>query len=536
MIGALPELRIFNVEIARHRLAHRPLRELCAALYGCRGTLGDFASSDDWRRFARPVWAFHNIATAAPLPLSHSALLAVAQRPAIEEAAQRLRHIEANAHQVAERILALLYECLSSDDNPLGEALANLVSASTSGAVFVPYDDQTVLSAVRNSDCCPTSCQLLSPNQEKERREHFRRGESVIVLGKLASIESAHLRAPRADIHLDVLLYEWVGDKTARELASPLLSELAGEWAAPKGNEALRFSETTVTNRGTGNDADSSPGAPDVKLAETRPFTLPSPDLLELLAAHRTPQGDPATPVLAISVVLAGEGQRLMILAEPDEPVTILRHVRAELSATEIRAADLVAGDFLVDRTGTSDHNLIEQIADELLAQDRDSLLTLQKRWKDLLIGQVARLGIPEVTKRIAEHCEGWRPGPERIVEWTRSDTIGPQQKQAFRAACRFLGISEGGAKEHWRAMRAIQSARIAAGKELSQRALDHIIDQSRKQNLHLDAPTVITFADRTSTVYPVRFLVPRLRLVPRSALGVVFRPATDEGVTSWHE
>lgn len=539
----IPELRAFDVQIVRHKLRHPALRQFCACLYACRNKLGDFAASEDWRRFARPLWSFHRFATAVPLPLSSAALLSAAARATIEEETQRLRRIDASAHETAAQLSELLLACTRSDIDPFGDALRAVLEVRTRCAILVPYDDESVLSALEAAVTIPPSFRLLLPNQAREHADCMREGFSLIVAGKLGNVHPAHLRAPRADISVDVLLYEWASDTTAQALAGPVLGDLAaGGASAPQ--------YTRITEVSGGFSTPAGPATEDhtddrSELVETRPFVLPELDLLELLPAGHSGSDESTEPVLAISLVLQGnEREQLAVLVEPDEPLTILRFSKGGLSPTEVRAADVVSGDLLVDRVGTADHKLIEQMADDMLAREghREQLMALQRLWKELLTNQVKAAGIAEVARAIAERCEGWRPGRDRIAEWMRPDTIGPQQKQAFRAACRFLEISEIGAKEHWRAMRAIQNARIAAGKDLSQRMLERIVEECRRGSIKLEEPTAIAFGELTSTVYPVKHLRPGLRTVPRSALGFLFQidpttlgQAMDEE-TSWRE
>lgn len=521
----IPDLRAFDVRVRRRFAAHQVLRDFCTTLYSCRSELDDTASSDDWRRFIRPIWRFHNLAVAVPLPLNHHALLSVETAQEIEREAGRVRNRIPGVRALVDRVCDSLSACRRSCIDPLGDLLRLALESSSTQAVLVPYDDDHVLSAIREAGAIPHAASLLSQRQQREHRDRLRRGLPMVVLGKLANIDPVLLRAPLGDCTLDVLLYAWAGDKRASEIAGPLLSELLPGTSRAPGFACFGDDDRPAQGASSVGSHQGAELQEDAVL-EDRPFVLPHIDLLGMARASQPDSEEQSETTRAVVLVLADEGlRRAATMLELDDPVLVLRCSREGWSPVEVRAGDVLKGDLYVEKADPADHDVIERMARESLSRDGhlERLQALQHQWKNLLAERLKREGIAEVTRAVSAHCDGWQPGEDRIFEWIRSDTIGPQQKQAFRAVCRFLAISDVQAKEHWRAMRAIHNARIAAGKDLSQRLLDRVIVECRDGGFSVDAPTRISIGERVTTAYPIEFVSPRMTIVPRSSLGFVF-------------
>ena len=172
----IPVLRAFDVRVRRHFAAHQVLRDFCATLYSCRAALGDAASSDDWRRFIRPIWTFHNLAVAAPLPLNHHALLGIESEREIEREAGRVRNRISGARDLVDRIRDSLSACRMSGIDPLGDTLRETLESASAQAVLVPYDDNRVLSAIHEAGLIPPAVSLVSQSQQRDHRDRLRRG------------------------------------------------------------------------------------------------------------------------------------------------------------------------------------------------------------------------------------------------------------------------------------------------------------------------------------------------------------------------
>lgn len=536
----IPNLRVFHVRVRRHFAAHQVLRDFCTTLYSCRAELGDAVSSDDWRRFIRPIWKFHSLAVATPLPLNHHALLTIETAQEIEREAQRVRNRIPGVGELVDRICDSLTACRCSDIDPLGDTLHAALESASAQVVLLPHDDDRVLSAIRETGRIPPAVSLLSQSRQRDQRDCLRRGLPMIVLGKLANVDPVLLRAPLGDCTVDVVLYGWASDKRASEIAGPLLSELLP--GTPRAPGFARFGDDDRPSQCpscVGSHHASVPASQEAgAVPEDRPFVLPHIDLLGLARASQPDSDEQNETTLAVVLVLADEAsRRAATMLELDDPVLVLRRSSEGWSPVEVRAGDVLKGDLYVQKADPADHDVIERMARESLSRDGhiDRLEALQRQWKNLLAERLKRLGIAEVTRAVSAYCEGWRPGEDRIFEWVRSDTIGPQQKQAFRAVCRFLAISDAQAKEHWRAMRAIQNARIAAGKDLSQRLLERVVVQCRVGGVSLDAPTRISIGERVTTAYPVEVVSPRMITVPRSSLGFVFSIGTVD-LDQWTE
>lgn len=522
----IPKLRDFGVRVHRHYASHQVLRDFCATLYACRAALGDAAASDDWLRFIRPIWNFHSIATAVPLPLNHEALLSKESGEAIEREALRVRNRVAGVRDTVDHVCETLSACRRSDVNPLGETLQAMLAPASAVAVLLPYDDARVLCAIREAVAVPSSALLLSRGEQREHRDSFRRGLPLVVIGKLANVDPALLRAPLADCTIDVLLYNWANDKSASELAGPSLTEMIPDRATEPSTKFVQVIDDDRPTRNVANVDVQATTQPDAMTLEARPFVLPDVDLLRAVPSATTDSEDRNEMVLALVLVLTDESARpAATLVEVDDPILVLRPSPEDWSSIEVRAIDAIKGDLYIQKTTPGDHTLIEEMADEALAREghRDRLEAQQLEWKALLSARIKALGLPAVTRSICKHCDGWRPGQERVLEWVRSDTIGPQQKQAFRAVCRFLGISDGQANEYWRAMRAIQNARIAAGRDLSHRMLERVLEECRDRGLNFREATKISIGERATTVYPIEFVSAGIRTVARSSLGFVF-------------
>jgi len=522
----IPELRAFKVQVRRRFASHQPLREFCATLYSCRAELGDNIASEDWRRFIRPIWKFHNLAVAAPLPLNHHALLSLNTAQEIEREAKRLRIRMPGARNLVERISESLLACRHSDIDPLGNLLRSTLDSARPHTLLVPYDNGEVLSAIREAGNVPSTVSILSQSEQRNHRDRLRRGLPMLVLGKLANIDPVLLRAPLSDFTIEVMLYSWANDRRAAEIAGPPLSELLpGKTPGPS---FASFADNDRPSRRPPSVAShqGSATAEDNAIPDERPFVLPPLDLLGVAGSSQPDAEECSDTASAVVLVLTDEGLRLAAtMLDVDEPVVVLRRFGDGWSTVETRASDILKGDLYVHKPGPADHGLIVRIARELLSRDGhvEPLESLQHQWKSLLAERVKRLGLVHVTRAICAYCEGWWPGEDRILDWIRSDTIGPQQKQAFRAVCRFLKISDAQAKEYWRAMRAIQNARIAAGKDLNQRLLERVVTECREGCLSLTAPTNISNGERVTVVYPIELVLPRIRIVPRASLGLVF-------------
>lgn len=501
-------------------MAHEVLRDFCAALSSCRRELGDEASTDDWRRFIRPIWKFHNLAVAAPLPLSHTALLGSEAEQEIKREANRVRSRLPSVGGLVDRICEALSACRRSDLDPLGDSLRALLPGSTH-VVLSPYDDEDVLSAIYQAGAVPADS-IISRSHQRGQSQFLRRGLPLVVLGKLANIDPVLFRAPLADYTVHALLYDWVRDMRVSQIAGPLLSELGPR--RPYAVQFARFFDDDGPPEGASSGLrDQSPLTSQYEAAveEERPFVLPDIDLLEIPLGNRPHSvGDDTA---AVVLVLADEGpNRKAIILEVDQPVLVLRRSH---TAVEVRAADVVKGDLYVHTEGLPHHDLIEATAHDWLVKKGQlhGLMKLQNQWKASLRDMVSRLGIDAVTRGVAAHCEGWEPGADRIAEWVRDFRIGPQRKQAFSALCRFLQIPEEQAKEHWCAMRAIHNAHVKVGKDLSQDFSTSVVARLRAGRVRGDGPSNISVAGRAATVYPVASVSPRMITVSRSTVGSVF-------------
>jgi hypothetical protein len=522
----IQDLRVFNVSVRRHLVSHARLREFCVLLYGCRRELGDVIACEDWRRFAQPLWRFHNRAVAVPLPLEHAAVLNTEEAQGIDREAQRVRKRILASRQLVDRLCDALGACRRADLDPIGARLRAVLEGIPDGtSILLPWDDATLLSAVRDALSLPSGISLSARVQQGEQREHLRRSGSIIVLGKLANIDPVLLRAPLCDRLINLVLYDWTSDRNAGDLAGPSLGDLLG------GSPSLgRFATWSDDLAPSPDDTPSLGPHEQAIIREERPFVVPDLDLFDLARPQRTPIEDSGEPLPSVMLLLADERSRSSaILLELDDPVLVLRRTDEGWSRAEVRAADMLTGDVYVQKTDPKDQDLIERLARESLIPggNLERLEAQQLEWKSLLAECLKRLGPASVTSGIASYCEGWQPGEDRVIEWARSGTMGPQQRQAFRAVCRFLAIPEAKAKEHWRAMRAIHNAHVAAGKELSQRVLNHVVEQCRAGSVNTDGATRFEIGGRAAMVYPVKLVARQISRVPRSSLGFVF-PLND--------
>lgn len=505
----IPRLRDYSIQVRRFRYAHRALHEFCHLLYGCRAELGEFASNPAWRRFVEQVWDFHNRSMVSPLRLSEPSLLSEAEAHFIVLNAGAIELRYPAAATLVGHVRDAIAACRASPEPGLADAMA-LVEDGAYDVVLVGCNDETFVDVICDSLGRTPPLGVLSRRAQQRARERLRAGVKGLVLGKLAHVEPSLLRAPLGDMTLDVLQYDWVQDVDASGAGGPTLAALReGDHTGP--SRHLRVEDRVVHATETG-------GADPGTILEVRPFE--GPDLWTAFQSVPGSVDDDRTAVPALLTVLSGPDRELLAtLLQSETTVDVVRGARSgrALVADDISPLQLRPGDLLITRGDPEDQEAISSLGLEMLKERglAESAARLTKEWKQLLQQRIEASGLSIVTHEIASRCSPWRPQTQHVENWADESTLGPQQKQAFRAVCAYLGVSDVRTSEYWRAIKTIHNMRIAAGRALNKRMLDQVLLSLAELGAPVNRSTTLENAGRAVTIYPVEFIARHTQDVP---------------------
>lgn len=470
-----PELRRVS---RRARLLERRLRE-----------------TDIWNRYRRLLnrtyWDLLN----APLPMG-------AQHFGLEAVSKRLMHlagelrVQSSTDRVEEAIaVAEATASLSQlDENPLGTMARSILTDAPTGEAVLVVRDRSYLDAVkaqlRDADC---DASVVVPAEVPDLEVVA----TMVVVGQ-AKFLPEHLRtAPRAQ-RTWFLRYEWLGDLHQIEPFLP-----AAQWKPPRWSPPTQYSiEADFVSPGIDWDALRAARVPHPHDGTSDSDELPA-DLCLLAGGYG-------------AYIEADRGPRVLCIDLDEEDGG--RVQRRE-------AASVGRGDTILLRQGYGGGDFIEDVANELLGPEANSLRSEQAEWKRLLRQKVLERGLSNVESDLGLMGIGTR----NVRYWMHPGSIRTGNHNDFQILMQYLGLgSRAGAL--WLRMGQIDSAHRSAGLRVRQ-MLERLVHLADPADIRRDGVMNFELGGTDAgalTAFRIEARSPDSAAIPKSQLRNPFRVERD--------
>jgi len=401
------------------------------------------------RSFLNILSTYQYLMTSSPIPLSHPVII----DSDTDHALKRLTyHIVASFSEYRPAVLKTINLYLSLyrlNTNPLAEYLVkhpladNLTElALLVGDTRLVEPTQEVLSTISWLE----SAEVLTP-RDLRRLSHL---DDLIVFGPLHRIPDYVMTASRArSIH--VIRYGYIRDawEFTTAFTHPIVSR-------------RRPSHTKI-----------------VEQSDVEDEWQPDTELIEVVQQLTSPRSDAnALDVIDARVALLANSYVVLLDANPSTTELIIDLDTDDSPVQRVAVQEVHAGTFVLLRTdGGGDY--VVTIADQILAQRAAMLRTRQRRWKDLLRGEVRRSDLVTVACQLLD-LGSTRADEQNVRNWMSYRSISTQALEDFDAIMKLVGL-ESESEQYWQSMKEIRRAHQRAGQRIRKLLL------ARVRNADLD-------------------------------------------------
>lgn len=442
-----------STTVAYHVVDHPLLQKLCKVGFRFENATLGTATEDFLRPLVRDARTIRFELATSPLAFNDSAIgqrLSTAKYDGLLRKAS-LAYPEHIAN--AEELVTLLREILSSDANPLLDALEPFGGQGIALVILKPRLADAVRAALRTRPKTRL-VEVITPEALRVPKIYQR----LIVCGPTRWFPDYVFSAPRAS-ELHVVSYRWQHAQWAPN--SPFLAHASDVPAAtaPGSVPAARDGDVANENwpdldweaiaRRALEGPNGEPARQGQELLETRLFSLSGGFAVFLDVTNRSRS-------LVIDPAADGVQQVRRVFSDDIEPGTYL------LLRTE------GGGDYIVP------------LADQILAERAGPHRTMQRHWKERLRQVVAVSSETEASGRLMDvglrliDLGSQRADEANLRHWLSARSIGTGDKRDFQAIMGLIGLGSE-ADRYWSVTRQIRAAHHQAGSRIRRRLIEQV-------------------------------------------------------------